>query len=346
MKSEFSATVQINSLMLERKKLGFPAFNLGAGEPILNTPDQVKQAANKALEQNKTLYPPAQGLPELRSLAAAWLNKDFQAKVKENNILTTNGGKFGLYLIFQLLLKKGDEVILPCPYWASYPSLVKLFGGRIKTVKTSEQTGWKITAQQFKKACGKKTKILILNSANNPTGALYSRPELEAILREAKLKKIVVISDEVYSGLVYDGKKFVSCLSFPRFKQQVVVIQSCSKNFAMTGWRLGFVIARTPIIKELTGLLSQSTSGVTTISQWAAVAALKTPKKFINQVRNVIQSRRDVLISELNRVFKLNLKPSESALYLFIKMSDLGIKATDYKEYERSIKDNFLAKDF
>ena len=202
---------------------------------------------------------------------------------------------------------------------------MKLFGGRIKTIKTAANQSWKITPEQLKQVCGKKSKILILNNANNPTGVLYSKKELRSILTIAKQKKLMVISDEVYSGLVYDNNRFHSCAAFPQFRKHVIIIQSCSKNFAMTGWRVGFVMADENLIKILTNLLSQSTSGVTTISQWAAVAALKNPQKFTVPIRKELQKRRDALVYALNKNFQLKLTKPQSSLYLFVNMKDLGI---------------------
>lgn len=328
-----SETVLINSMVLQRRHEGKPVFSLGAGEPVLDTPRAIKQAANAALRQNKTLYPPVAGIPELRTLAAAWMNKSYGAEFKADNILVTNGGKLGLYLIFQALLKVGDEVLLPVPYWVSYPSIVKLFGGRVKTIKTSIDNNWKITPEQLRRACGKASRILILNSANNPTGALYDKQELREILAVAQQKNLTVISDEVYSGLVYDGNKFFSCAAFREFRKNVIVIQSCSKNFAMTGWRVGFVMADVPLIKILTNLLSQSTSGVTTISQWAAVAALKNPQKFTAPIRLELQKRRDALLAALSHDFRRVFARPQSSLYLFLAMRELGIKNISSTEF-------------
>lgn len=332
-KVKISETVRINSLVLHRQKQGKAVFNLGAGEPVLDTPELIKRAAEQALRENKTLYPPVAGIPELRKLAAHWMNNKYRTHFKPDNVLVTNGGKLGLYLIFQSLLKQGDEVLLNSPYWVSYPGIVKLFGGKPKILRTTEAGGWKITPNCLKKACGKKTKILILNNANNPTGILYSKSELKGILKVAAEKKLTVISDEVYSGLIYGKNKFYSCASFGRLSKNSMVIQSCSKNFAMTGWRVGFVFAESQMVKILTGLLSQSTSGVTTISQWAAVAALKYPQKFTLPLKNELRKRRDVLVAELNKAFGLSLKRPESSLYLFVKMGDLGAKKISSMEF-------------
>ena len=332
-KVNISETVRINSLVLQRRQQRKPVFSLGAGEPVLDTPKEIKQAANLALRQNKTLYPPVAGIPELRALAARWINRAYGSRFNHDNILVTNGGKLGLYLIFQALLKSGDEVILPAPYWVSYPSIVKLFGGKAKIVSADEKSGWKMSPPQLAKVCGKKSKILVLNNANNPTGALYSKKELFEILAAAKKHKLIVISDEVYSGLVYDNNRFYFCAGFKQFRDNVIVIQSCSKNFAMTGWRVGFVMGDKKIIGTLTNLLSQSTSGVTTIAQWAAVAALKNPVKFTAPIKTELQKRRNILVDALNKDFHLKLSKPQSSLYLFIAMNALGIKSEDSMKF-------------
>ena len=321
-----SQTVMINTLALQRKERGLPVFNLGAGEPVLKTPEVIKRAAELALKQNKTLYPPVAGLPQLRKSTAEWLNKSYGADFKAENILVANGGKLGLYLSLQMLLRPGDEVLIASPYWVSYPGIVKLFGGVPKIIKTTPSNGWRLTANSVRQACGRKTKILILNNANNPTGALYSKGELNEILRQAAKNNLTVISDEVYSNLVYDDGKFISCAGFAKYADRVIVIQSCSKSFAMTGWRVGFACAPKPVIEVLTSLLSQSTSGVTTISQWAAVAAMNKPEAFSLPIKKEMQKRRDVLAAELARQFGIPFAKPESSLYFFIRMTDLGIK--------------------
>ena len=191
---------------------------------------------------------------------------------------------------------------------------------------TTEKNGWKMTPEQLQKACAKKTKILILNNACNPTGTLYSKKEINDLLKIAKKNNLMVISDEVYSGIVFDNKKFISCASFPKFRKQVIVIQSCSKNFAMTGWRVGFVCAEVRIISQLKNLLSQSTSGVTTISQWAALAAIKNHRKIILIIKNEMETRRDLLVQLMKENFNVTLTAPASSLYFLINLKDLGVK--------------------
>lgn len=282
-------------------------------------PDIVS-AVMQALEQGHTLYPPVAGIPKLRSLASQWMNEFYNCSFEKENCLVVNGGKFGLYLVLQLLMEEDDEIIIPSPYWVSYPALAKLFGGVPAFVETQETEGWKLTPQALKNACNTKSKFLILNNASNPTGALYTQSELQALIQTAREHDLFVIADEVYSALTYDNHHYTSCGSFQEFKDRVIIIQSCSKNFSMTGWRIGFVFAEQPLIQALTALVSQSTSGVTSISQWAAVGAFQEVNQISAEVQQCMQQRRDTLIDAFQKYFALSIKPPKSSLYVFISL--------------------------
>lgn len=318
-----SATVEMHDLATQKRLAGEKIFNLSAGEPVIPTPAEIKNAALEALKRNKTLYPPVSGIPPLRQAAVEWMNKNHKAHYNFKNCLVVNGGKFGLYLLFQTLMQKGKEVLIPSPFWTSYPDLVRLFGGKPKIIPTKESKGWKITAQDILKRATAKTRILILNNASNPTGTIYTKTELSKILATAKKLKLTIISDEVYSGLIYDKQRFVSCCEFPQISQDLIVIQSCSKNFAMTGWRVGFVFAPENIIRTLSALTSQSTSGVSTLSQWAALAALSADQRLMNHINKLMAKRRDVFFKTFNALFKTKIPPPKSGLYGFIPLSAL-----------------------
>lgn len=343
-KIESSATVTINSLALEKKKKGERVFNLSAGEPMIDTPEIIKQAGINAINNNQTHYPPVAGLPELREGAVRWMNREYGADYGMKNVLLTAGGKFGLFLVLQAFVGAEDEVLIPAPYWVSYPAMVKIFGGVPRYLQTTQESGWKISADDLKGGISENTKILILNNGSNPTGVLYSKEELENILQIAKENNILVISDEVYSGLVYDDNEYVSATSFSEFNDNVLVIQSCSKNFAMTGWRVGFVFGDTEIIKTLTSLTSQSTSGVTSISQWAVVAALQNAEKIIPEIKTEMQKRRDIFISAFVKNFDVELDIPKCGLYCFITMSAFGIEEKDSLVFcERVLKEASVA---
>lgn len=275
---EPSATVVMNSLALQKKAKGERVYNLSAGEPMIPTPDVVIQAALLAMQQGKTHYPPVQGIPELLKVASSWINQTCQTTYELKNTIATCGGKFGIYALLQALLAPTEEVLIIAPYWVSYTGMVKIFGGVPKVVSTAPEKNWKVEVRDLENAYSEKTKLLILNNASNPTGTLYTKEELKEILDFAEKNNLIVISDEVYSGLVYTGQPYISCGSFEQYRERVFVIQSCSKSFAMTGWRVGFVFGDSGIIKVLTTLQGQSTTGTSIISQYAAVAAIENAK--------------------------------------------------------------------
>jgi aspartate aminotransferase len=328
-----SATVLINTLAQQKMAQGIRVFNLGCGEPKLPAHPAIIEATLKALQEGKTLYPPVAGIPELRELAANWMNQHYGSEFKSENCLVSTGGKLGIYLFLQSTLKKGDEVIIPAPYWVSYPPMTQLFGGVTKIIETSEKQGWKLKPADLKKACTAKSKILILNNGNNPTGAIYTEKELAALLKIAHEYNLLVLSDEVYSELTYGKEKYISCASFKKYRDNVVIIQSCSKSFAMTGWRIGFVFAKPEIIKPLISLTSQSTSGVITIGQYAAITAFKKSKIITAWVRKAMQKRRDILVKAINQYFHLSISPPSSALYIFVSLKNLGVNHLSSAEF-------------
>lgn len=313
-----SATLAINALVQQKKMKGEKVFNLSVGEPMINTDPVIIKAANESLARGETHYPPVQGLKKLLALSTDWINESFGSTYTEEEVVVTSGGKFGIYLTLQSLLNDCDEVLISSPYWVSYPEMVKLFGGVPVIIKTDADKGWKMSVSSLQRAVTDKTKILILNNASNPAGTLYNHEELSAILEFARKNNILVLSDEVYSGLVYDDNVFISCASFEKFKENVIIIQSCSKNFAMTGWRIGFVFGPKELIKKITMLQGQSTSGVSTMCQWAAVAALENRERIMLDIKKEIERRRDVFVASFNSLFDCKIKAPTSSLYAFI----------------------------
>jgi aspartate/methionine/tyrosine aminotransferase len=320
---------------LEKIRAGEKIYNLSAGEPMMPAPQIATHAFIRSLKEEKTHYPPVSGIPELRQIAAKWMNELYGSKFKKENTLVVNGGKFGIFILLQALLKPGYEVLIPAPYWVSYPNMVQLFKGIPTIIESSQKDGWKITPKDIIKKTSKKTKILILNNAGNPTGALYSKTEIKNILAIAFKLGLFVISDEVYNGLVYDNKTFVSCSSFNKFRKNVAVIQSCSKNFAMTGFRVGFIFASKEIIKILGNLVSQSTSGVTTMCQYATVAVIKDAKRITRKINIEMKKRRNIFVSELNKAFNCKIAAPESGLYVFVPLSTLGWKGGSSNKFSR-----------
>ncbi len=324
-----SATLAMNALAGEKKKKGEVVYNLTVGEPMIETSDIIVVAAKKALDEGKTLYTPAAGIPELRDAVAVWMNQNFASDFKKENTVVTCGGKHALLMTLQSLLEVGDEVLIPAPYWVSYPSMVELCGGKSIVIETEEKNNWKVTADQIENACSAKTKIMILNNGGNPTGVLYTKEEIENILKMAKEKALIVISDEVYSGLVYDSQKFVSVASFPEYRECSVIIQSCSKHFAMTGWRVGFVFGPKELITLIETLQSQSTTGTSSISQWAALAAFQNADEIIGEINREMQSRRDAFVENFKKYFGVNLLSPQAGLYAFISLKNFGVIETD-----------------
>lgn len=324
-----SATVSINSLAQQKKSEGIRVFNLSAGEAYVNQSKRLEEAAIQAIKENKTKYPPVAGLPELRKIAAEWMNNLYGTSYDLKETLVTAGGKFGIFALCQALLNKNDEVLIVSPYWVSYPGLVSMFNGNPIIVNTFEIDEWKTNPEDLERLYTNKTKILILNNASNPTGALYSKNELHEILKWAKSKDLFVISDEVYSGLVYDNNEYISCGKFSEYKDNLAIIQSVSKHFAMTGWRIGITFAPEEIIQKLTVIQGQATSGAPTISQWAALAAFENAEEIMKSIREEMQKRRNIFIETFELFFQTKLEKPKSSLYAFVPIKSMTNKEID-----------------
>lgn len=320
-----SATVTINSLAMKKKATGERVFNLSAGEPMITPHELIVAGANEALKAGKTGYPPVAGIPELRQIASEWINLKYRCNFSVAETLITCGGKFGLYALARTFLGVGDEVISIIPYWVSYPSFAEMTGARSVEIETKEINNWKITAQDLRAAITPNTKIIFFNNAANPTGVTYSRAEIGELLAVAAEYDVLFVSDEVYSGLVYEGE-FVSAGSFSEYKDSVVVIQSVSKHFAMTGWRVGIVFAPEKIIQALIGLQSQSTTGTSIVSQYAAVAAFANGEVVNARVHAEMLARRNCLVQALQEKFSQKIKNPAAGLYVFVALADLGVE--------------------
>lgn len=336
-----SATGRINSLAKQKRSSGTHVYNFAAGEPILPNHKSILQGASEAIENQYFPYPPVAGIPELRKIVVEWINKHHNTSFELEGTLVTCGGKFALLLAFEALLNPGDEVLLPAPYWVSFPDMVKLGGGIAKPVLGG--TDLKVRPQDLQKHLTEKTKALIFNNACNPTGVVYTRKEIEEILAFAKAADLIVISDEVYSDVVYDGK-FISCGSFPEYRDRVIVIQSCSKNLGMTGWRVGFAFGPADVINAMTALQSQSITGTSLISQLAAVAGFENFPEVNTYVKDTLRKRRDLFVETFEQVFKLPMEKPDSALYIFTSLESLGAEGTDCVKYcERMLEERNVA---
>jgi aspartate/methionine/tyrosine aminotransferase len=301
------ASIAINALAKEKTQKGEKIFNLSAGEPAI-TKDMS--------------YPSPQGMIELRHAAADWAKQELKTNFKPENVLITAGGKYGLYLSILALINDGDEVLIPSPYYVSYPQLVTLAGGKPVFVKTTQEKGWKLNIETAKKLCTKKTKLLIINNGSNPTGALYTDKEMKEIVNFARKKNLWIISDEVYSGFVYDNLNYASIGK----NENAIIVHSMSKNFAMPGLRIGFVFASEEMIKTLTILQSQTLTGVSTINQKQAINALKKSHKITPKIRKEMQKRRDTYIKTMWKYLRIKRPPPPAALYDLLPLSDLSPK--------------------
>ena len=315
-----SLTIAISTLARELKAEGKDVISFSAGEPDFDTPIAVKNAAKKALDEGHTKYTAVPGTPELLEAVANKLKRENGLTYATNQIQTNNGAKHSLFNLFQALIDEGDEVIIPAPYWVTYPELVKYAGGTSVIIDTTDESGFKITAEQLKEAITPKTKLLVLTSPSNPTGAVYSKEELEALAEVLKDTKVVVASDEMYEKLVFGDTKFVATASISDdMFERTVTINGLSKSAAMTGWRFGYMAsANTELIAVMNKLQSQSTSNINSITQDAAIVGLDgTIDNEVEAMRVAFETRCNEAVELFNGVDGLSVVKPNGAFYLF-----------------------------
>ncbi len=324
-----SPTLGIDAKAKAMLAKGLDVVNFGVGEPDFPTPEPIVEAAIKALRDGLTKYSPAAGLPSLREAIAEKLRRDNELEYTPGEIVVSVGAKHVLYNLFQVLLNQGDEVLVPAPYWVSYPEQVKLAGGVPVVVPTVAADGFRLTAEAIRERITAKTRIIIINSPNNPTGAVYPREDLEKIAQVCLSRGILVISDEVYEKLIYDGAEHTSIGSLsPEMKAITVVVNALSKAYAMTGWRLGYAAGPAPVIKAVADLQSQSTSNVTTFVQPAAVQALTGPQDQLQTMVAEFTARRQLILEGVAGIPWLSVQPPQGAFYLFPALAP-GLPADD-----------------
>lgn len=315
-----SPTIAVTDKARALKAAGRNVIGLGAGEPDFDTPDNIKQAAIKAIESGRAAkYTNVDGIPELKEAVAAKFKRDNELEYKPGQITIGTGGKQVLYNAFMATLNPGDEVIIPAPYWVSYPDMVLLAGGTPVAVECTMTSGFKMTAAQLERAITPKTKWVLLNSPSNPTGAAYSRTDLKA-LAEVLLRHphVHVMTDDMYEHLVYDEFVFTTPAQVePSLYERTLTINGCSKAYCMTGWRIGFAGGPQPLIKAMAMIQSQSTSNPTAVSQWAAVEALNGPQDFIAKHNNIFKERRDLVVSMLNQANGIKCPMPQGAFYVY-----------------------------
>ncbi|BAD76457.1 aspartate transaminase (transaminase A) [Geobacillus kaustophilus HTA426] len=313
-----SATLAITAKAKELKAAGYDVIGLGAGEPDFNTPEHIIAAAIKAMNEGHTKYTPSGGLPALKEEIIKKFARDQGLSYEPAEIIVCVGAKHALYTLFQVLLDEGDEVIIPTPYWVSYPEQVKLAGGVPVYVEGLEENDFKMTSDQLKQAITPKTKAVIINSPSNPTGMIYTAEELKALGEVCLAHGVLIVSDEIYEKLIYGGAKHVSIAELsPELKEQTIIINGVSKSHSMTGWRIGYAAGPKDIIQAMTDLASHSTSNPTSIAQYAAIAAYSGPQEPVEQMRQAFEKRLDIIYDKLVQIPGFTCIKPQGAFYLF-----------------------------
>ena len=313
-----SPTIVVSQKARELRAAGKDVIGLGAGEPDFDTPNNIKNAAVRAIRAGETKYTAVDGTLALKKAIAKKFKKENNLKYSIDQITVGAGGKQVLYNTFMATLNKGDEVIIPAPFWVSYPDMVLLAGGKPKIVKCDEKDGFKISAKNLRKAITKKTKWLILNSPSNPTGAGYTKNEIKKLSKVLiKHKKIHILSDDIYEHVKYDNFKFYTIAQISKLKNRTLTMNGVSKSYAMTGWRIGYAAGPENIIKAIRKIQSQSTSNPSSISQAAAVEALNGTQKFIKKRANSFKARRNFVVNSLNNIKGISCLKPNGAFYVF-----------------------------
>ncbi|MDD5644690.1 MAG: pyridoxal phosphate-dependent aminotransferase [bacterium] len=325
-----SVTLEITGKAKEMRSQGVDVLGFGAGEPDFDTPDFIKQAAKHALDEGFTKYTPAAGIPELRKAVADEFKKDTMVEYDPSQIVVSCGAKHSLFNIFQVILNESDEVIIPSPYWLSYPEMVKMAGGVPVFVLSDESENFQLKMKNLVKKITPRTRAIIINSPNNPTGCISGKNILREIAEFAVENNIFVISDEIYNKIVYEGESESILKVCPGLKDLAVVVNGVSKSFSMTGWRIGYVAAPKPIASAMSSYQSHSTSNPSSIAQKAAYAALKGDKSFINKMVETFRYRRDYMIDKLRKMPEISCVKPGGAFYVFPNISALGMKSSDF----------------
>jgi aspartate aminotransferase len=328
-----SLTLSIDSKAKAMKSEGIDVCGFGAGEPDFDTPEHIKAAAIAALEGGFTKYTPSAGLPELRQAISEKLEADNQIKYRPSQIVVSCGAKHSCYNAILATCQTGDEVLIPSPYWVSYPDMVRLAGAEPVIVPTTERNGWKMRASDFENAMTPRTKMLILNSPGNPTGSVYTREELEGIVEVAAEEDIYILSDEIYEKLVYDDVKHVSIASLSQEAYDLTItVNGFSKAYAMTGWRLGYMAASEAVAKAVDNIQSHSTSHPCSFAQKGAVAALKGDQQPLADMRDEFNMRRNYMYDRITKIPNITAVKPLGAFYVLVNISQLGLSSQNFAD--------------
>ncbi len=317
-----SSTLAITAKAKELKAEGLDVIGFGAGEPDFDTPENIRNAAKEALDKGITRYTPASGMPDLRKAISEKFERVNHLKYTPEQIVVSNGGKHALTNIFQAILNPGDEVVIPTPYWLSYPEIVKLADGIPVFVQCNAQQNYKITPDQLRNACNKKTKAFILNSPNNPTGMVYTKDELKALAKVIVEKEIYVVSDEIYENLVYDNTEVVSIGSLGSdIYSHTITCCGMAKAYAMTGWRIGYTGAPLPVAKVMSNIQSHQTSNPNSIAQYASIEAFNGPQESVEHMRQEFDKRRQYMCRRVAEMPLISAVTPNGAFYVFVNVS-------------------------
>src|SRR6478752_6898994 len=328
-----SLTLSIDSKAKAMKAEGIDICGFGAGEPDFDTPEHIKAACIAALEGGFTKYTPSSGLPELRQAISEKFANDNHLEYRPSQIIVSNGAKHSCYNAILATCEPGDEVIIPAPYWLSYPEMVRLAGAEPVFVQTKEENGWKMTAEEFENAMTPRTKMVIMNSPGNPTGAVYTREELEKIVEVAAEEDIYILSDEIYEKLVYDDVKHVSIASLSKEAYDLTLtVNGFSKSYAMTGWRLGYLAAPESVAKAVDSIQSHSTSHPCSFVQRAGLAALKGDQQPLADMREEFDMRRNYMFDRISKIQNITATKPQGAFYVLVNISQLGLTSQNFAD--------------
>ncbi len=328
-----SLTLTIDSKAKAMKAEGIDICGFGAGEPDFDTPDHIKEAAIAALQAGFTKYTPSSGLPELRQAIAEKLAADNGLEYRATQVIVSCGAKHSCYNAILATCERGDEVIIPSPYWVSYPDMVRLAGAEPVIVQTNERNGWKMTADDFENAMTPRTKMVIINSPGNPSGSVYTREELEAIVNVAAEEDIYILSDEIYEKLVYDEAQHVSIASLSKQAYDLTItVNGFSKSYAMTGWRLGYMGAPDAIAKAVDSIQSHSTSNPCSFAQKGAIAALKGDQQPLRDMHDEFDMRRNYMFDRVSKIPNITAVKPQGAFYVLVNVSQLGLTSQNFAD--------------
>jgi len=328
-----SLTLSIDSKAKAMKAEGIDVCGFGAGEPDFDTPEHIKAAAIEALQAGFTKYTPSAGIPELRAAIAEKFAADNGLTYRAGQVVVSNGAKHSCYNAILATCQPGDEVIIPAPYWVSYPDMVRLVGAEPVIVPTMERNNWKMSAEDFENAMTPRTKMLIMNSPCNPTGSVYTREELEAIVEVASGEDIYILSDEIYEKLIYDDAKHVSIASLSKEAYDLTItVNGFSKSYAMTGWRLGYLAAPEAVAKAVDSIQSHTTANPSAFSQRGALAALKGDQQCVADMREEFDMRRNYMIDRLSKIPNITAVKPQGAFYVLVNVSQLGLTSQNFAD--------------